>query len=109
MDGMPADIAERRYERWVMRAVELVHGNYPDDRVEAERMLLLRMRDSLVGYVSPTDSSGEGGSAPEEVGKYFSDYGEDRTQSVRSLVAALYSAVGGDEWALDIKLNNDVP
>jgi hypothetical protein len=57
--------------------------------------------------VSPTDPWGEGGSTPEEVGAYFSDYGEDHLQDVRSLISALYSAAGGDEWALDIKLNND--
>src|SRR3712207_2943945 len=107
MDRVSADIAERRYERWVMRAVELAHGSYPADRVEAERILLLRMQDSLASMVSPTDPWGEGGSTPEEVGAYLSDYDEDRLQDVRSLVFALYSAAGGDEWALDIKLNND--
>jgi hypothetical protein len=105
MDGVPVDVAERRYERWVMRAAELVQGDYPDDRVEAERILLLRMQDSLIGSVPPTDSWG-GGSTFEEVGGHFSDYGEVRVQDVRSLVSALYSAAG-DEWALDIKLNND--
>ncbi len=100
MDGVPADVAERRYERWVMRAAELVHGDYPDDRVEAERILLLRMQDSLIGNVAPTDTW-------REAGGNFSDYGGDRVQDVRSLVSALYSAAGGDEWTLDIKLNND--
>jgi hypothetical protein len=107
MDGVPADIAERRYERWVMRAVELAHGNYPDNRVEAERLLLQRMQDSLAGNVSPTESRGEGGLTPETVGGQLPDYGEGRVQDIRSLVAALYSAAGGDEWALDIKLDND--
>jgi hypothetical protein len=107
MNGAPADIAERRYERWVMRAVELAHGSYPADGVEAERMLLLRMQDSLSGSVSPTDPWREGGSTPEEAGGLFSGYGEDHVQDVRSLVFALYSAAGGDEWPLDIKLNND--
>ncbi len=107
MDGVPADIAERRYERWVMRAVELANGIYPADRVEAERILLLRMQDSLIGSMPPTGSWGKGGSPLEEVGGHFSDYGEHRVQDVRSLVSALYSAAGGDEWALDIKLNND--
>ncbi len=107
MDGVPADVAERRYERWVMRAAELVHGDYPDDRVEAERILLLRMQDSFIGSVPPTDSRGERGSTLEEAGGNFSDYGGDRVQDVRSLVSALYSAAGGDEWTLDIKLNND--
>ncbi len=99
MDGVPADIAERRYERWVMRAVELAHGSYPADRGEAERLLLLRMRESLKGSAPPTGPRGEGSG-------YFSDPGEDRVQDVRSLVSALYSAAGGDEWALDIKLDN---
>jgi hypothetical protein len=107
MNGAPADIAERRYERWVMRAVELAHGSYPADRVEAERMLLLRMQDSLLGSVSSTDPWRKGGSTPEAAGGLFSGYGEDHVQDVRSLVSALYSAAGGDEWALDIKLNND--
>jgi hypothetical protein len=109
MDGIPDDLAERRYERWVMRAVELVLGNYPNDRVEAERILLLRMQDSLIGNVSPTDSWGEGGSRPEEVGEHASNYSQDRGQEVRSLISALYTAAGGDEWALDIKLKNDAP
>jgi hypothetical protein len=86
MNGAPADIAERRYERWVMRAVELAHGSYPADGVEAERMLLLRMQDSLSGSVSPTDPWREGGSTPEEAGGLFSGYGEDHVQDVRSLV-----------------------
>jgi hypothetical protein len=107
MDGAPVDVAERRYERWVMRAAELVHGDYPDDRVEAERILLLRMQDSLMGSVPPTDSRGEDRSTLEEIGGNFSDYGEYRVQDVRSLVSALYLAAGGDEWTLDIKLNND--
>ena len=100
MDGVPANLAERRYERRVMRAVELAHGSYPADRAEAERLLLRRMRESLKGSVSPMGLRGEGGG-------YFSDHGEDRVQDVRSLVSALYSAAGGDEWALDVKLNND--
>ena len=109
MDGVPANVANRRYERWVMRAAELVQGDYPDDRADAERILLLRMQDCLVRSVPPSDSWGKGGSTPEEVSGHFSDYGEDRLQDVRSLVSALYSAAGGDEWALDIKLNNDAP
>jgi hypothetical protein len=107
MNGVPADIAERRYERWVMRVVELVYGTYPENRVEAERILLLRMQESLTGTVIPTDPWRVGGSTPEGVGGHSSDYDEDRVQDIRSLVAALYSAAGGDEWALDIKLNND--
>ena len=38
-DEVLPDVAERRYERWVMRAAELVWGDYPDDRKGAERVL----------------------------------------------------------------------
>ncbi len=102
-DEVPPDVAERRYERWVMRAAELVWGDYPDDREEAERVLLVRMQEGLVGSVPPSDFLGEGESTLEEVGEYFSDYGEDHMEAARSLVSALYSAAGGEEWSLVIK------
>jgi hypothetical protein len=105
----PHQGTERSYERWVMRAAELVHGDYPDDRREAERIILLHLRDGLVGSIPPTDFWGEDGSTLEEAGGYFSDYGEDHVQATRSLVSALYSAAGGGEWALDVKLNNSGP
>jgi hypothetical protein len=52
-DEVPQDVAERPYELWVMRAAELVHGDYPEDRWEAARLLLARMRDRFVDNVSP--------------------------------------------------------
>ena len=68
MDELPADVADRRYERWVMRTAELVCGEYPDDREEAERMLLVRMQDGFVGSVPPIiDFLGEAESTLEEV------------------------------------------
>src|SRR5918998_1689859 len=93
MQGVEADLSARRphqetersYERWVMRAAELVHGDYPDDRGEAERIILLHLRDGLVGSIPPTDFWGEDGSTLEEAGGYFSDYGEDHVQATRSL------------------------
>jgi hypothetical protein len=103
MDEVPADVAQRRYERWVMRAAELVHGDYPEDREEAERVLLARMKEGLVGNVPPTDFWEEGESTLEEVGEYFSDYGEGHVEAARSLVSALYSAVGGEEWSLVVE------
>ena len=103
MDEVPPEVAERRYERWVMRAAELVHGDYPEDREEAERVLLARMKEGLVGNVPPTDFWEEGESTLEEVGEYFSDYGEDHVEAARSLVYALYSAVGGEEWSLVVE------
>jgi len=98
-DEVPADVADRRYERWIMRAAELVHGDYPEDRQEAESVLLVRMKDGFVGSVPPTDFLGEGESTLEEVGEYFSESGE----ATRSLVFALYSAMGGEEWSLVVK------
>ena len=97
MDEVPPEVAERRYERWVMRAAELVHGDYPEDREEAERVLLARMKEGLVGNIPPTDFWEEGESTLEEVGEYISDYSEDHVEAARSLVSALYSAVGGEE------------
>ncbi|HZY56571.1 MAG TPA: hypothetical protein VFE09_02090 [Rubrobacteraceae bacterium] len=96
-DEVHPDVAQRRYERWVMRAAELVWGDYPDDREEAERVLLVRMQEGLVGSVPPSDFLGEEESTLEEVGEYFSDYGEDHVQAARSLVSALHSAAGGEE------------
>ena len=102
-DEVQPDVAQRRYERWVMRAAELVRGDYPDDREEAERVLLVRMQEGLAGSVPPSGFLGEGESTLEEVGEYFSDYGEDHVQVARSLVSALYSAAGGEEWSLVVE------
>jgi hypothetical protein len=96
--------AERRYERWVMRVGELVHGIYPEEREEAEDKVLIRLKDGFVGNVTPTDFWGEGESTVEEVATYFSDYGEDHMEAARSMVHAVYSAVGGDEWTLIVEL-----
>jgi hypothetical protein len=104
---LPQDVADRRYERWVMRAAELVHGDYPEDREEAEGVLLVRMRNGFVGSVPPMEFLGEGESTLEEVGEYFSEYGEDHVQAARSLIFALYSAVGGEEWSLVVKTEED--
>jgi hypothetical protein len=103
MDGVPAVVAERRYERWVMRAAELVWGDYPHDREEAERMLLARMQEGLVGSVPPSDFLGEGESTLEEVEEVFTDYGEDHVRAARSVLFALYSAWGGEEWSLVVE------
>jgi hypothetical protein len=102
-DGAPQAAAERRYEQWVMRAAKLVCGDYFDDKEEAERVLLLQMRDALVGCVPPSNFWVTGGSTPEELGEYFSNHGADRVEAACSLVSALYSAAGGDEWSLVVK------
>lgn len=95
--------AERRYERWVMRVAELVHGIYPEEREEAEDVVLIRLKDGFVGNVTPTDFWGEGESTVEEVATYFSDYGEDHLEAARFMVYAMYSAGGGDEWTLVVE------
>ena len=107
MDELPQEVAERRYERWVMRAAELLHGDYPEDSAEAERVLLMRMRHGYVGSVPPSDFWGEGESTPEEVDAYFSEYGEGHLEAARSLVFALYSAAGGEEWSLVVDTVED--
>ena len=43
-----------------MRAAELTHGDYPEGREEAERVLLMRLRDDFVDGALPTDFWGEG-------------------------------------------------
>jgi hypothetical protein len=102
-DEVQADVADRRYERWVMRAAELVWGDYPDDREDAERVLLERMQDGFVGSVPPMGFLEEGESTLEEVGEYFSDYDVDHVGAARSLIFALYSAAGGEEWSLAVE------
>jgi hypothetical protein len=52
-DEVPPDVAERRYERWVIRVADLVTGNYPEDKEEAEEMLLLRLDEGMIGRISP--------------------------------------------------------
>jgi hypothetical protein len=104
---VPDDVAERRYERWVMRAAELVHGDYPEDRQQAEQVLLVRLQDRLVGSMPPSDLLGEGENTSKAVGGYFSEYKEGHMEATRSLVFALYSAMGGDEWSLVVETDED--
>jgi hypothetical protein len=100
-------VVERRYERWVMRAAELTHGDYPEGREEAERVLLMRLRDDFVGGAPPTDFWGEGESTLEGVGAHFSAHAEGHTEAARYLAFALYSAAGGEEWSLVIETEED--
>ena len=106
-DELQADVTDRRYERWVMRAAELVWGDYPEDREEAERVLLVRMQDGFVGSVPPSDFLGEGEDTLEEVGGYFSEHGEGHVEAASSLIFALYSAVGGEEWSLVVETEEE--
>ena len=104
---VPADVAERRYERWVMRAAELVYGDYPEDRQQAEQVLLLRLRNSLMGSKLPSDFPREVENTPKSVGGYFTEYAEGSMEATRSLVFVLYSAAGSDEWSLVVNANED--
>src|SRR5829696_3648025 len=90
-----------------MRAAELVHGDYPEDRWEAARLLLARMRDRFVDNVSPNAFWREGESTLEELGAYFSKHSEGYLEAARSLVFALYSAAGGQEWCLVVETEWD--
>ena len=90
-----------------MRAAELVHGDYPEDSEEAEDVLLVRMQEDLVGSVPPMEFLGEGESTLDEVGGYFSEYGEGHVEATRSIVFALYSAAGGEEWSLVVETIED--
>ena len=90
-----------------MRAAELVHGDYPEDREEAEDVLLVGMRNGFVGSVPPMEFLGEGESTLDEVGGYFSEYGEGHVEATRSIVFALYSAAGGEEWSLVVETIED--
>jgi hypothetical protein len=104
---VPANVAERRYERWVMRAAELVHGDYPEDRQQAEQVLLVRLQDGLVGSMPPGDYLGAGEITSKAARGYFSEYGEGYMEAARSLVSAMYSALGGDEWSLVVETDED--
>jgi hypothetical protein len=41
-----------------MRATELVHGDYPEDRQQAEQVLLVKLQYGLVGSMPPSDFLG---------------------------------------------------
>jgi hypothetical protein len=106
-NDVPANVAERRYERWVMRAAELVHGDYPEDRQKAEQVLLVRLQDGLMGNMPSSDFLGAGENTSTAVRGYLSKYGEGYMEAARSLVLALYSAMGGDEWSLVVNSDED--
>jgi hypothetical protein len=110
-DEVPADVAQRRYERWVMRAAELVHGDYPQDSRQAEQVLLGRLRNGLMSSTPPSEFPTEAESGPKEGSKglYYSEYAEEEgsIEAARSLVFALYSALGGEEWSLVVKANEE--
>jgi hypothetical protein len=100
---VPEEVAERRYERWVMRAAESIMGLRPASLEEAEETLLLRLDEGTIGKVSPRRYF-----EPEEVPDNPKDYlgednDEDPSDATRSMVFALYEAAGGQEWGLHIE------
>lgn len=103
-DEIQPDVAERRYERWVIRVADLVTGNYPEDKEEAEETLLLRLDEGMIGRISPRRYFEP--FAPEEMPEnpeeYFGEE-EEPAKALRSLVFALYLAVGGEDWGLHVE------
>jgi hypothetical protein len=100
---VPREVAQRRYERWAMRVAGSIMGLRPDSLEEAEEALLLRLDEGRIGRVSPRRYFG-----PEEVPENSEDYlggeaEEDPAEAARSMVFALYEAVGGQEWGLHVE------
>ncbi len=98
----PPEGAERRYERWVMRAAESIVAFRPDSREEAEEALLLRLEEDMIGRVSPRRYF-EPGEMPDNPEDYLGEDVEDPADAARSMVFALYEAVGGEEWGLHVE------
>ena len=95
---VPPEVAERHYERWVMRVAESITGFRPDSIEEAEVALLLRLEEGMIGRISPRRYF-----EPEEVPENHEEYlgaegDENPADAARSLEFALYEAVGGEEW-----------
>jgi hypothetical protein len=105
-DEVPPGSSERRYERWVMRVSELITGFYPDNKEEAEETLLLRLEEGMIGRVSPLRYFGSE-EMPEDPEKYFGEDEIDPSEAARSIVFALYLAVGGEEWGLNVELEGE--
>jgi len=95
---VPPEVAERRYDRWVMRVAESIIGLRPDSREEAEKALLLRLDEGMIGRVSPRRYF-EPEEVPEDPEDHLGEGGdEDPAEAARSMVFVLYEAVGGQEW-----------
>lgn len=99
----PEEVAQRRYERWVMRVAEKIMSLRPDSLQEAEGVLLLRLEEGMIGKVSPRRYF-----EPEEVPDNPEEYlgaanDEDPADLARSMVFALYEAAGGQEWGFHVE------
>jgi hypothetical protein len=102
----PREVVERRYERWVMRVAESITGLRPDSRAEAEEALLLRLEEGTIGRVSPRRYF-EPEEVPDNPEEYFGDQG-DPSEAARSMVFALYVAVGGQEWGFHVEAEGEM-
>jgi hypothetical protein len=96
------EVAERRYERWVMRVAESSMGLRPDSREEAEEALLLRLEEGMIGRLSPRRYF-EPEEMPENPEEYLGEVDDDPADAARSMVFALYEAVGGQEWGFHVE------
>jgi hypothetical protein len=99
---VPPEVAERRYERWVMRVAESITGFRPDSIEEAEEALLLRLEEGMIGRVSPRRYF-EPEEMPEDPEEYLGEEDEDPAEAARSVVFALYEAAGGQEWGFHVE------
>ena len=97
----PEEVAQRRYERWVMRVAESIMGLRPDSLEETEETLLLRLDEDMIGRVSPRRYF-----CPEEMPEnpeHYLGIEEDPASAARSMVFPLYEAAGGQEWGLHVE------
>ena len=95
---VPPEVVERRYERWVMRVAESITGLRPDSRAEAEEVLLLRLDEGMVGKVTPRRYF-EPEAVLEDPEDYLGEVDDDPADAARSMVFALYEAVGARSGA----------
>jgi hypothetical protein len=104
--GGSPEVAEHRYERWVMRAAQSNMGLRPDSLEEAEEILLMRLDEGMIGRVSPRRYF-----EPEEISDNPEDYlgeeDEDPSDAARSIVFALYEAAGGQEWGFHVETEGE--
>jgi hypothetical protein len=98
----PDKVAERRYERWVMRVAQSIMGLRPESLGEAEEALLMRLDEGTIGRVSPRRYF-EPEEVPDNPNDYLGEEDEDPSDAARSMVFALYEAAGGQEWGFHVE------
>jgi hypothetical protein len=85
-----------------MRVAESIMGLRPGSLEEAEEALLLRLDEGMIGRVSPRRYF-EPEEAPDNPEEYLGVEDEDLAEAARSMVFALYEAVGGQEWGFHVE------